>query len=185
METIEKVVGSDVVLFWLDNHICKDDNCTDLRQEFESNTTNIYYYHDVEQCRRFLEGIQNKQVFCIIQGSHAKTIVPDIIKFTNSPVVYIFCTYMIALTEWAEDIPCILKGGIFDHEQDLLCKLTTDLADYAVLKVQEYRIKRAACDEWAQNLTRNTKRMRTEQCQLLYKTDPFDDKETPCEEANR
>jgi hypothetical protein len=182
METVENVVGSNVVLFWLDEHICRDNNCTDLRREFESNTTNIYLFHNVEQCRRFLPSVRRKKVFCIIQGKHAQDIVPDIIRFTTEPVVYIFCHYMLTLTEWAQDIRCVLEGGIFNHEKDLLGKLTTDLADYANLKAQEYRIKRAACEEWAENLTNNAKRLRTEKCTLLFKIDPFDNKETPCEE---
>jgi hypothetical protein len=185
MEIVEKVVGSDVVISWFDEYIGQDNNCTELKKEFESSTTNIYLYHDVDQYRRFLKSIRNKKHFCIIQGKHAQTIVPDIINFAIPPVVYIFCTHMFTLTEWAqaENIECILNGGIFDHEKDLLGKLTVDLADYATFKVQEYRVKRAACDEWADKLTKNAKRLRTEKCTLpFFRTDPFDAQETPCEQ---
>jgi len=179
MEIIEKVVGSDAVISWLDEHIGQDDNCTELKKEFESNTTNIRLFHDVERYRRFLKSIPNKKHFCIIQGKHAQTVVPDIINFKPSPRVYIFCKYMLTLTEWAqaENIECILHGGIFDHEKDLLEKLTTDLSDYATSKVEEYRVKRAACNEWADRLTKSAKRLRTEKCTLTFRTDPFDDRE--------
>jgi hypothetical protein len=179
MEIVEKVVGSDVVISWLDEHIGQNGNCTELKKEFESNTTNIYLFHDVDRYRRFLKPIPNKKYFCIIQGKHAKTIVPGIINFKPSPMVYIFCKHMLPLTEWAqaENIQCILDGGIFDHEKDLLEKLTTDLGDYATLKVQEYRVKRAACDEWADRLTKSAKRLRTEKCTLTFRANPLDDQE--------
>ncbi|CAF0806496.1 unnamed protein product [Rotaria sordida] len=186
MDTVEKIVGSDVILLWLDEHIGQTENCIELKQEFESNTTNIYFFNDVDQCRRFLSLIkqQQKKLFCIIQGKHAQAIVPDIIKYGISPVVYIFCFDMSHLQEWALDIDCILTGGVFTHEKDLLARLTHDLSDYANLKVTEYRVKRVACDEWAQNLTRNAKRFRNEQCTLTYRTDPFNEQESACVQPN-
>jgi hypothetical protein len=185
METVEKIVGSDVVLFWLDEHIGKDGNCTPLKQEFVSNTTNIYIFHDVDQCLAFFKLIKNKKAFGIIQGKHAKTLVPKLLEYTTlSPTVYIFCFDTAALSDWAEDYECILAGGIFDHEKDLLGRLTRDLSDYAVSKVQEYRFKRAACEEWAQNLTKNAKRFQADKFTLTYSTDPFSDQETPCKQPN-
>ena len=85
---------------------------------------------------------------------------------------------MLALTEWAQDIPCVLEGRIFNHEKDLLAKLTVDLADYASLKVEEYRIKRRACEEWAEHVTNNAKRLKNDQCTLTFREDPFDDRAT-------
>jgi hypothetical protein len=180
MGTVERVVGSDMVLLWLDEHICQDDTCTELKNEFESSTaTNIYLYHDVDRCRRFIRKLRNKKAFCIIQGRHAKDVVPDIIQYTNSPVVYIFCLEMLKYTEWAQDFQCILEGGVFGHEKDLLAKLTVDLSDYANQKAQEYRVKRTACDEWAKNLTNTAKRLKNDQYTLTFPTDPFSDQDTP------
>lgn len=179
MAAVERVVGSNTVLLLFDEHIGKNGNYTDLKNEFESNTgTNMYAHHDVENCRRFIRRIKNRKPFCIIQGKHAKELVPDIIQYTKSPVVYIFCENMFALTEWAQDIPCILQGGIFNHEKDLLTKLTVDLADYASLKSEEYRIKRQACQEWAEHVTNNAKRLKNDQCTLTFREDPFDNQET-------
>ncbi|CAF0880610.1 unnamed protein product [Adineta steineri] len=183
MGSVEKVVGSDIVIIWLDDHIGQTNNCTELKQEFESNTTNIYLFHDVDQCINFLQSIRNKKLFCITQGRHAQTITPHIENLFNSPVVYIFCLHVSALAEWAQNYDCILAGGIYDHERDLLARLTQDLAGYAAIKAQEYNFKRQACEEWAENLTKNAKRFRTEQCTLTFSTDPTDDnKETPCEQ---
>jgi hypothetical protein len=180
MAIVEKVLGSDIVLLWFDEHIGHAENCIDLKNEFEETTANsIYLFHDVDRCRQFIRKIRDKKAFCIIQGKYAKTIVPDIMQYTKSPVVYIFCFHMITLTEWAQDIPCVLEGGIFDHEKNLLVKLTTDLSEYASLKVEEYRTKRAACDEWAANLTKTAKRIKTEQCTLPFRTDPLDNQDTP------
>ncbi|CAF3209388.1 unnamed protein product [Rotaria socialis] len=185
MDAVEKIVGSGVALFWLDKHIGLPGVCTQLKQEFESNTTNLYSFSTVDQCRSFLQSVKNRKLFCIIQGSLAKTVVPDIDRYEQSlsPVVYIFCLDVSAYSEWGQNYDCILRGGIFDHEQDVLTHLTHDLSEYAALKVQEYSFKRAACDEWAQNLARNAKRLRTEQCTLTFRTDPFSDTDTDCAEA--
>jgi hypothetical protein len=182
MGTVENIIGSNVVLFWLDEHIGVPENCTKLKEEFKSNTTNIYLFHDIDVCKRFLPSIKDKKLFCIIQGKLAKTIVPEIVKYTTKAVVYIFCFDMSYLTEWAMDFDCILEGGIFDHEKDLLAGLTSCLAAYAEVKTQEYSFKRDACAEWAADLTKNAKRFRAEQCTLPHKTDPFSDKETPCKQ---
>ncbi|CAF2113922.1 unnamed protein product [Rotaria magnacalcarata] len=186
MEAVERIVGSGVALFWLDEHISQPGVCTKLKQEFELNTTNLYSFSTVDQCRSFLKLVKNQKLFCIIQGKLAKIVVPDIDRYEQSlsPVVYIFCFDVSAYSEWGQNYDCILRGGIFDHEQDVLARLTHDLSQYAALKVQEYSLKRAACDEWAQNLARNAKRLRTDQCTLPFRTDPFSDKETDCTEAD-
>jgi hypothetical protein len=183
MATVETVVGSNVVIFWLDEHIGQPENCIELKEEFQSNTTSIYLFHDVNQCLKFLPSIGDKKPFCIIQGKHAQTIVPVIADSATSPVVYIFCFDVVALKDWGQGYDCVLNGGIFDHEKDLLARLTQDLADYANLKAQEYRFKRKACEDWAANLTKNAKRFRQEKCTLPFRTDPFSDQETPCEQT--
>ena len=46
------------------------------------------------------------------------------------PVVYIFCLHMSYLKEWAEEQECVLRGGMFDHEKDLLGRITKDVQEY-------------------------------------------------------
>ena len=185
MDIVERVVGSDVVLFWLDDHICQDGNCQDLRNEFETNTSHIFFFHDIEQCRGFLKYVKGKKVFCIIQGKHAQTIVPDILNETSvPPVIYVFCFNVTVLTAWGKCIDNIVQGGIFDHEKDLLGKMTTDLADYANLKVQQHRVKRDACQEWAQNLTQNAKRFKQEKNTLTFALNPLTDEERTSEQSS-
>lgn len=173
INAVEKVVGSDVVLIWLDEHIGQEPHCRNLKKEFESNTTMIYTFYEVEHCRQFLKTNRNKKLFCIIQGKLAQSIVPDIERYATSPVVYIFCFDMTHLTKWAQDYDSIMNGGFFTHEKDLLARLTSDLSEYAQLKSQEYSLKRAACDEWAQNLAESAKRFRYDQCTLPHRTDPY------------
>jgi hypothetical protein len=43
------------------------------------------------------------------------------------------------LTEWAAEQECIMNGGIFDHEQDLLGTLTKDLNNYVKEQQAEYQ----------------------------------------------
>lgn len=74
-------------------------------------------------------------MFCIIQGSLAEDIVPDIERIIPEqlePVVYLFCHKMAKYTDFGLDHDCIgVRGQIFDHEKDLLGKLTIDLNEYA------------------------------------------------------
>lgn len=129
------------MVLWLDEHIGRDENCRDLKMQFRQLTNNLKMVDSVDSCRQCLPYLQNRKLFCIIQGKHAKEIVPEIVKITSpsvKPIVYIFCLHMIYLNEWAQEQECVMEGGMFDHEQDLLSKLTRDLDDYAKQKSIEY-----------------------------------------------
>lgn len=125
------------MVIWLDDHIGKDENCRALKNEFRRLTNSFRVDSEVEACRNYLHNIKDRKVFCIIQGSLAKEIVPDIeriIPEEMEPVVFLFCGIMTNYTKWAEDYDSIMRGQIFDHEKDLLARLTSDLNDYAIKK---------------------------------------------------
>ncbi|CAF1680999.1 unnamed protein product [Adineta ricciae] len=180
MAASEQVIGSNVVLLWLDNHIGQPENCHELKEQFVTSTAFIHLFHEVEPCTQFIQTVKDKKVFAIIQGRYAREIVPCLEQHTSDPVVYIFCMDVGEHSDWAADRECIVNGGILNHEGDLLTRLTQGLADYAISKASEHQSKKRACEEWAKNLIQEAKRLRTEQCTLMFKTDPFSDKETPC-----
>ena len=184
MNAAERVAGSDLVLFWLDNHICKDGECETLKKKFEVDTGHeIEFFDEVEPCYELLENSKGKKLFCIVQGRFAEAIVPLIRRqATVPPTFYIFCASVALLKERIPDVTRTLDGCVFDHESDLLCKLTADLADYATIKSHEYLLKRAACEEWSQNLARNAKRLREDKETLTFRSDPFTDEATPTEQ---
>ncbi|CAF1265729.1 unnamed protein product [Adineta ricciae] len=124
---------NNVMIVWLDEHIGGDENCRDLKNKFRRITNSFKAVESVESCRHCLPHIKNRKVFFIIQGKHAKEIVPYITKTMLSdmePVVYIFCLHMQYLIEWAQEQECIMRGGIYDHEQDLLGRISKDVQEY-------------------------------------------------------
>lgn len=183
MAHTEAVTGSDMVLLWLDDHIGQAGNCLELKEKFESHTTLIRLFHDCDACIRFIQAVKERKLFCIIQGKHAERIVPIIEEQTKESMVYIFCLHIVHLRDWAQEQGSIMRGGLFDHEDTLLTKLTGDLAEYAASKAFEYRTKSQANERWAATLAKNFKRFHEEQCTLTYSTDPFSDQETPSETA--
>jgi hypothetical protein len=129
------------MVVWLDEYIGRDENCCALKMEFRQITNSLKMVDSVDSCRQLLPHVKNRKIFFIIQGKHAKEIVPDIIEIVSpsmKPVVYIFCLHMTYLIDWALEQECIMEGGIFDHEKDLLLRLNEDLNDYVKQKSVEY-----------------------------------------------
>ena len=123
------------MIVWLDAHIGQQDNCRALKDKFRELTNSFRVASTVEECRSFLPQIKDRKVFFIIQGSLSKAIVPDIeqiIPDEMEPVVYLFCFDTPKYVGFGLEHPCILdRGQIFDHQDDLLEKLTSDLNKYA------------------------------------------------------
>ncbi|CAF3405471.1 unnamed protein product [Rotaria sp. Silwood2] len=133
---------SNIMVIWLDEYIGRDENCRALKMEFRQITNNLKMVDSVDSCRQCLPHVKNRKLFFIIQGKYAKEIVPDIVEIVSSsmkPVVYVFCLHMIYFIEWAQEQECVMEGGIFDHEKDLLSRLTKDLNDYVKQKSIEYK----------------------------------------------
>ncbi|CAF1929309.1 unnamed protein product [Rotaria magnacalcarata] len=131
------------MIIWLDEYIGRDENCRKLKMEFRRITKSLKMVDSVDNCRKCLQHVENRKVFFIIQGKHAKEIVPDIVRMVSpspsmKPVVYIFCLHIIYLSEWAQEQECIMEGGMFDHEKDLLLRLTKDVNDYVKKRSLDY-----------------------------------------------
>lgn len=125
------------MVVWLDKHIGQDENCRALKNEFRRVTTSFRADSTVEECRNYLPNIKHRKVFFIIQGSLSEEIVPDIeriIPEEMEPVVFLFCGNKTKYVEFAQNHESIMRGQIFDHQQDLLGRLTYDLNEYAIKK---------------------------------------------------
>lgn len=124
---------NSIIVLWLDEHIGREENCRALKMELRQITESVKMFDSVESLRQCLPHVQNRKLFCIIQGKHAQEVVPDIIQATSSslePVVYVFCLHKIYLVNWACEQQCVLKGGLFDHEKNLFAKLNKDINKY-------------------------------------------------------
>ncbi len=130
------------MILWLDEWIGRDENCRDLKMEFRRLTNSIKFVYTVESCREVLLNVKNRKLFFITQGKLAKEIVPDIERIISpsmEPVVYLFCAKITKYNDWAQEHDCIMAGGIYDFDKDLLGRLTHDLNDYIMQKLTESR----------------------------------------------
>ena len=129
------------MIVWLDAHIGQQDNCRALKDKFRELTNSFRVASTVEECRSFLPEIKDRKVFFIIQGSLSGAIVPDIeqiIPDEMEPVVYLFCFDRAKYVEFGLEHPCIIdRGHIFNHQDYLLEKLTSDLNKYACKKITD------------------------------------------------
>ncbi|CAF1229414.1 unnamed protein product [Adineta steineri] len=141
MNHFDILARNNVMIIWLDEYIGRDENCRELKEEFRQITNSLKMVDSVESCRQCLEHVKDRKLFFIIQGKYAKQVVPEIVQIippSMKPVVYIFCFNMTYLMEWAQEQECIMEGGMFDHEKDLLLRLTNDLNNYVKQKSVEY-----------------------------------------------
>jgi hypothetical protein len=130
------------MVLWLDDHIGRDENCRALKEEFRQITNSLKMVDSVDSCRQCLPYVKNRKLFCIIQGKYAKDIVPDIVQIASpsmNPIVYIFTLHMKYLIEWAQEQECVMDGGMFDHEKDLLEALSRNLNEYVRQTSAEYK----------------------------------------------
>ncbi|CAF1046165.1 unnamed protein product [Adineta steineri] len=130
-----------VMIIWLEEFIDRDEDCGQLKNELRQITNSLKMVDSVESCRKCLQYVKDRKLFFIIQGKYAKQIVPEIVQIippSMKPVVYIFSFNVIHFIEWAAEQECIMEGGIFDHEKDLLLRLAKDLNDYVKQKSAEY-----------------------------------------------
>ncbi|CAF1603358.1 unnamed protein product [Adineta ricciae] len=131
---------NNTTIIWLDEHIGLDENCRDLKNEFRQITNSFKMVDSVESCRQCLPYIKNRKVFFIIQGKHVQEIIPHIVQIMSpemKPVVYVFCLHIAYLNEWAQEQEYIMEGGMFDHEKDLLARLTSDVKKYIQQQSEE------------------------------------------------
>lgn len=130
-----------IMIVWLDAHIGQQNNCQDLKDRFRQLTNSFRVASTVEECRSFLSQIKDRKVYFIIQGSLSEDIVPNIeqiIPEEMEPIVYLFCFDVSKYVEFGLDHDCIgVRGQIFDHQDDLLVRLTNDLNKYACNKITD------------------------------------------------
>ena len=133
----------NILILWLDDHIGQDDNCRALKMEFRSITNSFKMVESFESFRQCLPHVQNRKLFCIVQGKYAKDAVryiDQIIPPQMEPVAYIFCLHIEYFVELVLEHECTCRGNAFNHEKDLLEKLANDLKKYVEKKSME-RVK--------------------------------------------
>jgi len=172
---------------WLDSHIGEPMNNLDLKRKFikelqslpsESEndtleedisylTPHVLYelqdeafalklFSNEALCLKFIIFNANRDIFFITSGSSGKSIVPKIASLQQIRAIYIFCGNISHHTEWAGDYVDNITA-ILEHQDNLLERLTRDIALYVEKKGDEYTtmgesLKARNCYAWAMKL---------------------------------
>ncbi|CAF1343157.1 unnamed protein product [Didymodactylos carnosus] len=122
-------------------------------------------FFEVDKCLEFINSNQDKKIFSISSGTMGKQIVPKIAELSQIHGIYIFCGYISAHTQWAMDYVNNISA-MLEHQDDLLIRLTKDIAKYLEEKGDQYaqksdeRTRAKNCYTWAMKLILRTKELK-------------------------
>ena len=116
----------------------------------------LKYFATMEKALRFILQSQDKKIFFISSGSIGEHIVPHIAELPQLYGVYIFCGHISSHTKWAHDYVDCIKA-MLEHQDDLLERLTRDLAEYLEQKGDRHKMNESMvaarnCYSWSKKL---------------------------------
>ncbi|CAF1583783.1 unnamed protein product [Didymodactylos carnosus] len=120
-------------------------------------------FFEMNDCLEFIRGNASKKIFFISSGTLGKEIVPQIAEWSQVHGIYIFCGNILYHKDWAINY-CDHITSILEHQDDLLLRLTRDIAEYLEKKGDHYSalgetVKVKHCYAWAIKLLLRTRDM--------------------------
>ncbi|CAF1101627.1 unnamed protein product [Didymodactylos carnosus] len=120
-------------------------------------------FFEIKDCLEFIMSNKDKKIFFISSGSMGAQIVPELVHLRQIHGIYIFCGNISLHTEWAMNYVDNISA-MLEHQDDLLIRLTKDIAKYLEEKGDHYvhvdeRIRAKNCYAWAMKLTLRTKEL--------------------------
>ncbi|CAF1630207.1 unnamed protein product [Didymodactylos carnosus] len=121
-------------------------------------------FFEIHTCLEFIYENKDKKVFFISSGSMAKFIVPQIAELPQIHGIYILRDDISCYaSDWAQEYSDYIDS-MFDHEDDLLMRVTIDIAKYLEKKGDDYmrlsdNAKAHNCYTWAIKLILRTRDM--------------------------
>ena len=132
--------------------------CTDpkLLADLSAEAYCLKYFSKIETALAFIRNSSTKTIFFISSGSIGKEIVPRLVELSNVKEIYIFCRDISEHVEWAEPYTDRISN-FFQHQDDLLERLTNDIGKYLEAKGDQFVTNDAPwqaknCYAWAQKL---------------------------------
>jgi hypothetical protein len=116
----------------------------------------LKYFSTVEKGLEYIRDNPEKKIFFVSSGTIGKIIVPQIANLSQIQGIYIFCGNISHHTEWAGDYDDKISA-ILEHQDNLLERLTRDIAKYVEDKGDQYKkddsiLKARNCYAWAKKL---------------------------------
>lgn len=98
----------------------------------------LKYFSSIDRALDFIRQCQDKRIFFISSGTIGKKIVPHIAELPQIHGIYIFCGNISHHTQWAGEYVDYISA-MLDHQDDLLERLTRDIAVYLDKKGDRHR----------------------------------------------
>lgn len=160
------------VVMWLDEHIGQFGDNEKMKDRFRRVTYPLHTFTQVSPAVDFIrqQHAQKMSVFLIVSGRYAQDIVPKIYDLDCVVQIFIFCAKINDYTVWATDY--IEKVLMFDFDEELLIRLTNEIANYlsdqAKLYEQENQSEKAAgLLDWADWLYNDADTLQREACKKI------------------
>jgi hypothetical protein len=120
------------VILWLDEN---SDSTTSFRDEL-SQYQWVQVFKKSDDCIDYIKTHLVQILFLVASGSLAENVVPQVNECVNIKQIYVFCASIASHTHWA--INFTDKLLMFDHQDDLLERLWTEMEQHFREQAQEY-----------------------------------------------
>ncbi|CAF0873577.1 unnamed protein product [Rotaria sordida] len=128
----------------------------DMLKKLSDEVYCLKYFPTIEKGLEYILKNSDKKIFFISSGTIGKIIVPQIANLPQIQGIYIFCGNISYHTEWAGEYAENISG-MFEHQDNLLERLTRDIAAYVERKGDQYKTNEAIlparnCYAWSKKL---------------------------------
>ncbi|CAF0794204.1 unnamed protein product [Adineta steineri] len=110
----------------------------------------VQTFTNIDQCISYIKCHPEQIIFLIVPGTFGAQIVPEIYELSSISMIFVFCSNMKAHIDWAIDFSD--KLSMFDHEDDLLQNLWSEIENYSREQSKQYIKFADECKERSKQL---------------------------------
>jgi hypothetical protein len=136
-----------------DSMICSD---PEMLKKLSDDCYCLKYFCEIAKALEFIHQSGNKKIFFISSGTIGRQIVPQIADLPQIKGIYIFCMDISKQVDWAGEYAEQISAMLV-HQDDLLKRLTRDIATYLEEKGDRYKVRQETiqaknCYAWTKKL---------------------------------
>ena len=141
-----------------DTTLCVD---SDMFRKLSDEVYCLKYFSTIEKGLEYINNNLQKKIFFISSGSIGEMVIPRIVDLPQIQGIYIFCGNIEYHSKWADPYANNISA-ILVHQDDLLVRLTRDIAKYLETKGDQYKtneeiLKARNCYAWSKKLLTRAK----------------------------
>ncbi|CAF3517699.1 unnamed protein product [Adineta steineri] len=130
--------------------LCADQ---DMLKKLSDQVYCLKYFSTPKQGLQYIHDNPHKKIFFISSGTIGEEVVPQLVGLSQIQGIYIFCGFISKHAEWAIDYAENISA-MLEHQDDLLERLTRDIALYVETKGDQHKekqelLKARNCYAWA------------------------------------